>query len=495
MPIQFDNATPHEAHRTDTIDQHGELFHAVIAKLSYRIKAAGLVAEPAATPLHTDDVPYAKLNQSSIEYESDLAPFKLRTDVILNATATAPQGKAAHRFQVRLRVGLADTPAPLPPEPAGLNQFRSASKEALEKWRKAVKHAKTQTIPGKQYIDKTLTIIGPRFLQKNGALLKMVDGVTFASTAGLVRSNPWMLTTPQMLKQLPLRYEYAFGGQCRIEADDPAARKVPNKHWLTPAQCGQHPDKEKPPIAHTACETNPLGCGYATEWYINARQPEKIAAPQIEHPQAPFTADLFWEALRGKTKPGEPALQPQGLGFVGRAWLPRRDLIGPVEEKKEWAEDDMPQLPKTFDFGYWNGAPRDQQTPYLEGNEIIELTNLCAPDHPAASIDQNGNTVLRFSLPGDRLYLALGDVQQRIGTRLMTLDTITVDPEDNRVDVVWRGVVSARAQLTNMELRVNRAADRQQLDDLMAMLQTGEPGKQGKQGKQSAPAAKRSAHG
>jgi hypothetical protein len=210
---------------------------------------------------------------------------------------------------------------------------------------------------------------------------------------------------------------------------------------------------------------------------MKAKSPQQTPAPQIESPAAPITADLFWNVLRGKTKPDDPALQPQGFGFVGRGWLPRRELIGPVEEKAEWREDEMPQLPKTFDFGYWNGAPRDQQTPHLAGNEIVELTNLCAPDHPAAGHDKNGNTILRFRLPGDRLYLVLGDVAGRIGAKFMQPDTIIIDPEKSRVDVTWRGVVSARAKLAEIELRVNRANERETLDDLLKAIQEGEQGK------------------
>jgi hypothetical protein len=473
MSIQFDNKTPYEALRTDMLDQHGELFHAVIAKMSYRIEAGGLAEEPTATPLHTDDTPYGAPNQSSIQFESDLAPFKPRTDVIINATAYAPQGKAVHRFQARVRVGLADTPAPLPPEPEGLNQFRSASKEKLDKWRKDVERAKRQTIPGKQYIDKTLNMTGERHFAKRNIVFRLFDSLMLLSTLGLARSNPWALSAPTRIKQLPVRYEFAFGGQSRIEVNDPAAPNVPAKHCLTKEQIAKHPDQDNAPIAHVACESNPVGCGFIAGWYMKAKAPQQTPAPQIESPAAPVTADLFWAMLRGKAKPDDPALQPQGFGFVGRGWLPRRELVGPVEEKAEWREDEIPQLPPTFDFGYWNGAPRDQQTPHLAGNEIVELTNLCAPDHPAAGHDQHGNTVLRFRLPGDRLYLVLGDVAGRVGAKFMQPDTIVIDPEKSRVDVTWRVVVSARVKLAEMELRVNRANERDKLDVLWKAIQEG----------------------
>lgn len=470
MSIQFDNATPYEALRTDTLDQHGERFHIVTVKLSYRIDAKGLVDDPDATPIQTDDTPYGELNRSSIEFESDLAPFKPRTDVIVNAIAYAPEGKPVQRFQVRLWVGLPDTPAPLPPQPQGLNQFTMPSKVEMEKWHKAVEQAKKQTIPGQVYINKTLTVTGPRSFQRNNIVSRLVDGAAMIGTMGMVRSNPWSLTVPEGITHLPIRYEYAFGGQSRMQPDDPVAKDVPEKNWLTHSQIEQHPDKQTPPIAHTAFEFNPVGCGYCADWYLFAKQPERVAAPQIEHPNFPITADLFWDVARGKTKNDDLASLAQGFGFVGRAWQPRRGLIGTIDEKTEWGEDEIPQLPKEFDFGYWNGAPRDQQTPHLTGNEIIELTNLCTPEHPSAHKDEYGNTILRFELPGDCFYLALGDKYGRIGMKLLELDTLAIDPEKSKVDVVWRGAVSSQAQLRNMELRVNRAHERQVLNDLLKVL-------------------------
>src|SRR5258708_9048573 len=46
----------------------------------------------------------------------------------------------------------------------------------------------------------------------------------------------WSLTRPVPITALPLRYEYAYGGECRIEATDPLAKRVSAKHRLSPDQ-------------------------------------------------------------------------------------------------------------------------------------------------------------------------------------------------------------------------------------------------------------------
>lgn len=295
-------------------------------------------------------------------------------------------------------------------------------------------------------INKTLTVLGERAL--------LCEGIT----------KSWQLTAPQAFTQLPLRYEFAFGGECRVNQGDACASRVPASARLPSEQRAAHPDSDAPAaqqaIAHSACEANPLGCGYSQHWFLAALDCRQLAAPRIEYPQHPFSAKLFAE-IAGKPADQAANIVPPvaGLGCIGRAWLPRRQLIGQVEVKPHYEEDEYPTLPLEFDFGYWNCAPQDQQCAHLQGDEEFTLSNL----HPQYA-------ELRFKLPGHLMYLALGDAMGRIAAKPMVIDTVTIDTEQNRVDVVWRGVISTVAQLTDIQLRSAHTPDQQErLQTLLAL--------------------------
>jgi len=170
-------------------------------------------------------------------------------------------------------------------------------------------------ISGPVPLDKKLVVTGPRFWEKHEA--------------------SWRLTEPTPITSLSLQYEYAYGGENRIDLEDPAAKQVEAKFHLTPEQRQQHPEgAELAPIAHTAYEQNPVGIGFAEQWYLDATHPARIPAPQIESPSDPISEF-------GKQ------YAPQGLGVITKAWLPRRKLGGTADE--EFAKSER-WLPEDFDF-------------------------------------------------------------------------------------------------------------------------------------------------
>ena len=477
MTLIFDNQTPFEAIQFETLDQFDAGFHVFVAKVSYTIdrveggEGSLLTEMETPAPLAVEDEYWGQMHLSGVRHESDLAPYKPRCDILVNATAHAPGGKPTRRFDVRLRVRNSATPAALPEAPRGLNPLQDPSDKEVDHWQRAVAYARSHPIPGATLIDKTLTINGERLFRKKARLFRLFWWTLKWASLGLIRRNPWKLSAAKKLTELPLRYESAFGGQCRINADDKGAQKIPVKLRLSPEQLAQHPD-ENPPMVHTLCELNPLGQGFTEAWYLKATKQKRIPAPQIESPAAPINAKLFWHVLNGKLKKVKPqqlaSFVPAGMGAIGRAWLPRRALIGEIEIKAQWAEDEVPNLPPEFDHGYWNAAPRDQQCAHLNGNEHFSLTNLCAADHPAATLDARRQTQLHFQLPGTLLYLALGDEDGRIGAKRLSIDTVIIDPEAGRVDVTWRAVISTLAQLGDAQLRsANNEEERQRLSALL----------------------------
>jgi hypothetical protein len=100
------NTTPYAAERTWVRDRAGEHHWVVAVRASFDLSSAGSVAlaeeqpPPALAPVH-----FGEPGHSSLRMDSDLVLEKPGTDVIVNASAYAPRGKAAEAVPVSLRVG------------------------------------------------------------------------------------------------------------------------------------------------------------------------------------------------------------------------------------------------------------------------------------------------------------------------------------------------------------------------------------------------------
>jgi hypothetical protein len=354
--MEFRNYTPFPALAFASVVPGNQRFQTVVLRQTFVLRAGVLVLDQAQSPLVTADQYFGEPNASSVKAESDLAPYKPRCDVVICADAHAPGDLPVPQFNVG--VGLA----------------RPGGQMLIEHW---------------------LRVTGPR---------------------ELVRSNrEWALSAPQPFKTLAMRYEHAWGGQCRVEDDDGA-------------------------VQHTGCEANPIGAGFAESWYLDAIEAERLAAPRVESPTAPFTAEAWHAALEGKSE-----LAPGGLGVVGRAWQPRLKLAGTYDDA--WLESRHPGLPDDFDFGHWNGAHPMLQVPHLKGNESLVLVNLVHSRHPQARADSQGNTRLVFRLPG-HLPMGWAYTGETLKFAPLLLDTLHVDltAEEPRVALTWRATVPGDTQ-------------------------------------------------
>ncbi|WP_230479561.1 DUF2169 family type VI secretion system accessory protein [Izhakiella capsodis] len=107
----FTNFSLFPALRYEAIDQYDITFHVVAARLTYDINIeekkgqAHLSLSAKQASLNYGDAHYHDPVRSNVKYESDLAPYKPKTDVIINATAFAPQGKLTHCFPVAVKIG------------------------------------------------------------------------------------------------------------------------------------------------------------------------------------------------------------------------------------------------------------------------------------------------------------------------------------------------------------------------------------------------------
>ncbi|GGC13110.1 DUF2169 family type VI secretion system accessory protein [Pseudoduganella buxea] len=456
--MDFRNHTPFPALAFEGIDQFDRAFHVFVLRQTLTWGADGLlVYAEEQEPLCEVDEYFGALNESSVRQESDLCHYKPKCDVIVNAMAHAPAGTSPQRFDVRLVLSRPDTAATLPPRPQGLNQFVEPDTAALVKWQEAVAHAQQHPVQGRRLIDKTLTVTGERELLRTAWPIRVLASVAQACTLGLFKPRVWRLTAPQPFSSVPLRYEYAFGGECRIRHNEPGAKRLHDKERIPVSARAANdavvaPDPQAP-AALEAFESNAVGRGYAAPWFLRAARVERIPAPRIEPAGQPFTAAKF--CMMQKTENHGPEAVSAilaGFGVRTKGHPQRRALCGTIDQR--FVEGNA-WLPEDFDFGVWNAAPPDQQTDFLQGDEYVELTNLCAPGS-AGSGSRGGDTVVRLQLPGHSCTLL---VRMKNGTMFfhtMKIDTVIIEPDGRKVSVVWRAVLEKTPEIRAVDVNLHK---------------------------------------
>jgi hypothetical protein len=277
--MKYCNLTPFPSLAFDAIDAGSRMFHVAVLRMTLKAERSGELAFVAYQPsLVWADEYYGRPNESSVRQESDLAPYKPRCDVTVLGDAWAPGGKPTGRFEAEIKIAKDD-----------------------------------QTL-----LHRRLSVTGSRHWRKRFLL-------------------GWKLTKPEAVASVPLRYEYAYGGECRIDAADPASRRLRQKDRLTPEELKKHPDAaERSTLAHSSCASNTVGRGYAATWYLKAKKIRRLPAPQIESTTDPIRTF-------GKS------YTPQGFGVVARCWRPRLGFCGTMDER--FIQSGRP-LPSDFDFAY-----------------------------------------------------------------------------------------------------------------------------------------------
>jgi hypothetical protein len=178
----------------------------------------------------------------------------------------------------------------------------------------------------------------------------------------------------------PISYDHAFGG-VDISQQDAAKHKA---FLSNPVGKGFHhylSDVDGKPMPHT----------------------EEIRAP-INTPRGPY--------------------RPMAFGALGRNWQPRASYAGTYDAK--WMDECLPFFPKDFDDRYFQAAPDDQQVPYPRGGEAVTLLNL------------SPRGTLRFRLPSMRVPIAFIPHQGRATQQEAVLDTVLLEPDENRILLTWR---------------------------------------------------------
>ncbi|WP_437675006.1 DUF2169 family type VI secretion system accessory protein [Sorangium sp. So ce131] len=184
--------------------------------------------------------------------------------------------------------------------------------------------------------------------------------------------------SPRPFVAMPLVYERAFGG----------------------AEPGNHTPRAYEP-------RNPVGRGFFTSAADALYQP----VANIEDPRALI-----------QSAGDRPA--PIGFGPIARSWQPRVRFGGTYDQR--WVEELAPSWPPDFDVRFFQAAPLDQQVRgYLRGGERVAVSG----------VSPNGD--IHFEVPRERVLLK-GYFRGRVERKLMTLDSLLIEPDDGVFTLTWR---------------------------------------------------------
>ncbi len=202
-------------------------------------------------------------------------------------------------------------------------------------------------------------------------------------------------TVPTPFQCMPLVYEYAYGGTHVI-------------------------DTEKQTMLAEA--RNPIGRGFVGK--RKTQELEGMPLPNLEDPKS---------LIR---KPGDEA-DPACFAFVSSAWLPRWPYAGTYDET--WQKNRAPYLPDDFDLRFFNAAaPEFVFDRYLQGGESVELDNL------------SRHGPIRFQLPTCQLEAKVR-IAARTETPPLNLETVLIEPEEDRLSMVWRAALPCDKQTLKVE--------------------------------------------
>ncbi|MDN3920021.1 DUF2169 family type VI secretion system accessory protein [Roseateles violae] len=197
--------------------------------------------------------------------------------------------------------------------------------------------------------------------------------------AGVTGIRP---SSPQPFTRLTIGYDVAFGG-----TDTPDEEGLPPSVYLP----------------------NPVGRGYFK--HLKNAYLDGKPLPNTEQTGVPVN----WPAGR---------YEPMAFGPIGRGWPQRVAFAGTYDQ--HWRDEVFPFLPADFDIRYFQFAPADQQVPLSRADMTVTLTNLT----------EDG--LRRFVLPRFEAPVHVFPVRGEREDHVGTLDTIVIEPDQERFTMTWR---------------------------------------------------------
>jgi hypothetical protein len=359
------------------VDPEGRFILSVLVKRTYRIEPSGRCVRAEEQLGLVVDPEFDTERPGLLLHDSDLYPWKPRTDVIVKGHAYAPANTTS--FEASIAIGAAM---------------------------------------------KRMLVLGDR-------------------RVALSPTGEILFSTPTVLDVVALGYERAYGG-----ADAVACAQHGNPlEGLAPYLPDMPGLARINPYSYVR---NPSGVGFLIEPTRAAI--EAVTLPNLEDPADRLTPDRL-AVGRLERWPGQPL--PAAPAWVSHAWFPRAAFLGFVPARDQLdrplAEIALGILPpdildsapghQRFDLGFSNGAPAGLQLPHLRGDEEIALTHLSrkAPK-------------LQVTLPGERPKIWTDGRKGKRGETQPVIHTLTIEPDEERLSIVWRGSCTALRPYSPEEL-------------------------------------------
>ncbi|MEZ4308090.1 MAG: pentapeptide repeat-containing protein [Polyangiaceae bacterium] len=167
----------------------------------------------------------------------------------------------------------------------------------------------------------------------------------------------------------------------------------------------------------------------ATDLLVRGHAHPPADTPEGGAFQAGLSCGKWSKVLDFKRPRGDsPLVAP--FGPVSSESQARRDKRGKAYGK-DYAKRNAPFQSEDFDWTYHQSAPEDQRAKgHLRGDEELALLSLVP-----------GERLVRTALPGLRLRALVEDVNGRIEDRVLSLDTVWIEPDERRLTLTFRGHV------------------------------------------------------
>lgn len=388
--VDHDNHTPFPSQVFGTVDQNGDAFHILVARVTYDMQSVSgtgtnktLRYAQQQTPLEAEDCWTGEPNASSPLWESDYAPFKPRCDVlIVNAVSRPP---------------LSDWQKVM-----GSHTNSNAHPQA-KRWSCAVALAWTDQQCQRHEWAKQIAVCGPR------------------------RYGLMSLEEPALASEVSIHWQNAFGGEHKAPATDQR-----NKAGELQKKAGADQWRVD--------ERNPVGCGR----YPSAGE----RAPQLEvSTLKPYRGGI----LQGDYPPiglsaiGRAWLPRRSLaGTYDDAWLQNQWPLPPKDfDYAYWncapADQQVDYLPPGTRIRLTNLFGAQQPTPTLQS-----LSQASYAD-PANAGTWTAQLPARHPCALWRLHSGI------LLPRPLHLDTLVIDMAAQKIYAIHRAVLSAKVGVRKVD--------------------------------------------
>lgn len=264
-------------------------------------------------------------------------------------------------------------------------------------------------------------------------------------TCSLGPGRKILFSEPGVIERVPLTHAMAYGGRDRA-AEARHGNPLLAAPTLPDAFTGVDLDAASPWIY----PRNPAGRGYLVE--PTAEAVDALALPQLEDPDDLLTPERL---VAGSIDRWHRMPLPQATGWVDYSWYPRIAFLGvvpivdffpdpPLEVERGLVPallaDGTGKTSPDFRFELTCGASPGLQLPHLRGGEPVELHGV-HPQRPRWS----------FAVP-PAPSIATDGRNGRFNETRPVLHTLLLEPDLDRVTVVWRGSAPALRTYAPQEL-------------------------------------------